>query len=122
MANRDMTSVVYTDDKGNDYLTKVDKSVFLQTTGDPAVPVIGGRDMVAADGNLPNIPAGLRRRTAIVSYLGNLRRVVCLTADAPLYTTPGTNVTLPVLGGAAVAYAREDTKAESWKRRPRSSD
>jgi len=112
MAIRDLKSVVYTDDLGRDYATKVDASVFAQMNGaDPAAPKIGGSDY---DGSpeLPEFPRNWKKRVALVSIAGSKRRVVCLSPDSTLYTGTDTSINLPVLGAAATAFARYGSNPE----------
>lgn len=113
MALRNLQSVIYTDKYNRTYRTRMDAAVFAQTTGDPAVPIVGGADLTPAD-NIPEMPAQLRPRHVVVSNGTNKRKVVCLTPDAPLFLGTVTTVNLQVLGGAAVAYARVDGKEEVW--------
>lgn len=112
MALRDLKAVVYTDKYGRTYRTRIDAAIFAQVDGS-GNPIVGGRDLVAAD-NIPPMPAQLRPRHVTVSNGTNKRSVVCLSDDAPLYMGAVSTINLQVLGGAAVAYNRIDAKAETW--------
>lgn len=117
MAIRDLKAVVYTTDTGEQFQTAIDAAVFAQTTGDPAVPIVGGEDY---DGSpeLDPLPRQIVPRKAYVVNGTNRRAVVCLTADAPLYATGGvTSVNLQVLGASAVTYTKVRSKREEDKRR-----
>lgn len=112
MAARDLKSVVYTDDYGRDYATKMDASVFAQV-GASTDPKVGGSDY-AVPPKLPPLPAELKPRHVIVSAAGRpKRRVVCLTKEADLFTGVETTINLPDLGGAAVAFTAYGPVAES---------
>lgn len=118
MATRDMQNVVYTDDQGNEYKTKVAADVFSQV-GASTEPKIGGRDLTGADGNLPVLPRQLKPRTVTVSAAGQApRRVVCLSADADLFTGVETTITLPVFndadGAAFTRYAASGERKRSY--------
>lgn len=110
MAIRDLKSVVYTDDLGNDYATKIDAAVFAQV-GASTNPKVGGVDYTGTP-ELPPLPRNLKARRALVSAAGNKRRVVCLTADADLFTGVENSINLQVLGAGAVAYARYGRQPE----------
>jgi len=112
MAIRDLKSVIYTDDAGNAFATKIDASVFAQLgTGGP--PKVGGGDYAAAP-RLPALPRNLRPRTALVSAAGNKRRVVCLTNTADLFTGTETTINLQVLGAGAVTYTAYGSVGEKY--------
>jgi hypothetical protein len=112
MAIRDLKSVVYTDDGGRQYSTKIDASVFAQTGG--SGPKVGGADYTGSP-ELAPLPRNFRPRTVTVSAAGNKRRVVCLTAASTLYVGTDTNIDLPVLGAAAVTYTRVRRTAETYR-------
>lgn len=112
MAVRDLKSVIYTDDAGNDYATKIDAAVFAQVDGS-ANPLVGGADYTGTP-RLPPVPRNLVRRTVSVSAAGNKRRVVCLTKTAPLFTEAESEIDLQVLGGAAVTYTAYGSNPERY--------
>lgn len=112
MAVRDLKSVIYTDDFGRDYSTKMDAGVFGQA-GASTNPKVGGADY-AATPKLPPLPSNLKPRHVVVSAAGNKRRVVCLTSDADLFTGVETTINLPVLGAAAVTYTAFEAVAERY--------
>jgi hypothetical protein len=102
MANRDLKSVIYTDDLGNDYATKMDAAVFAQV-GASTDPKVGGADYTGTP-RLPPLPRNMKPRYVLCSAAGNKRRVICLTKTADLFTGVETGINLQVLGAAAVAY------------------
>jgi len=112
MAIRDMKSVIYTDDFGRDYSTKMDAAVFAQVGGD-AAPKVGGADY-AASPKLPPLPSNLKPRHVVVSNAGNKRRVVCLTPTASLFVGGETTINLAVLGASAVTYTAFEAVAEKY--------
>jgi hypothetical protein len=116
MALRNLTTVVYTDDEGNDYAMKIDASVFAQLNGGATAPLVGGSDY---DGSppLPPMPTNLKPRHVIVSNAGNKRRVICLSPTSDLFTGAETEIDLQVLGAAANTYTRSRKVSEAWKRR-----
>ena len=117
MANRNLTTVVYTDDEGNQYAMKMDAHTFGAELGDPAVKSVGGADY-DGDPPLPPMPVNLRPRAVRVSAAGgNKRRVICLEPTAPLFVGTHTTIPLQVLGAADVTYTRVAKVAEQWKRR-----
>lgn len=118
MAIRDLKAVIYTDDEEVDWLTAIDASVFAQTVGDPAVPKVGGADY-AATPELPNRDRRIVPRHVRVANGTDIRTVVCLTADAPLFTSATTTIDLPVLGAAPVTYTVFKKVREVDKRRGR---
>lgn len=118
MTIRDLKAVIYTDDEDVDWLTAIDASVFAQTVGDPAVPKVGGADYAAT----PELPARDQRivpRHVRVANGTDIRTVVCLTPDAPLFTGGSTTIDLPVLGAAAATYTVFKKVREVDKRRGR---
>jgi len=112
MAIRDLKSVIYTDDFGNNFATKIDAAVFAQNGGDSA-PKVGGADYAAAP-KLPPLPSNLKPRHVVVSASGNKRRVVCLTPTASLFTGDETTISLQVLGASAVTYTAFEAVAEKY--------
>jgi hypothetical protein len=84
--------------------------VFAQDDGgSPAVKLIGGRDYVAGDVNLPMLSGlGGKPRYVTVGNAGGTktRTVVCLTDDAPLFTGAATSINLGDETGDSVAYTR----------------
>ena len=117
MAARNLQAVVYTDDYGRDYATKIDAAVFAQA-GASTNPKVGGSDY---DGTprLPPMPAQLRPRHVIVSAAGRpKRRVVCLSPDSDLFTGVEGSINLPDLGGAAVAFTAYKAVAEEYPSNP----
>jgi len=117
MAARDLKAVVYTDDYGRDYATKIDAAVFAQA-GASTNPKVGGADY---DGTprLPPLPAQIKPRHVVCSAAGRpKRRVVCLTADADLFTGAETSINLPDLGGAAVAFTAYLPVVEKYPANP----
>lgn len=111
MVMRDLKSVIYTSDDGRQYATKIDQSVFAQEDT-PGTPDVGGADYAASPA-LPPLPRNYVPRHAKVSAVGHgKRRVVCLTATAPLYTGVVSTIDLPVLGAAAVTFTVYGTTAE----------
>jgi hypothetical protein len=120
MAKRDLTTVVYTDNEGNEYAMKMDAATFAQVGASTAVKV-GGTDY---DGSppLPPLPVNLIPRHVIVSNAGDKRRVICLSPDSELFDGTETSINLQQLGSAALAYTRDRANHERWKRRPSSSD
>lgn len=111
MAKRDLKSVIYTDDLGNNWATKIDAAVFAQA-GASTDPKVGGADYTGVPA-LPALPAGFVPRTALVSEATHgKRRVVCLTPDADLYQGVETAINLQVLGAAAVAFTRYGVTGE----------
>lgn len=116
MSDRNLVSVIYTDDTGVQWITSVDNALWSQTTGDPAVPIIGGARY--AGEALQELPRNLIRRGVYVDRSGQKRRFVpCLSTDAPLYTGAVTSVNLQQLGGAAAAYTRSRAKRETDHRK-----
>lgn len=111
MANRDLKAVVYTDDAGGEFVTKMDATIFAQG-------VVGGADYTGSPALNP-MPKGLIPRAARVSLAGNKRNVICLTPAATLFTGAATAVNLQVLGAAAAEYTRFGRRAE---RAPRAAD
>lgn len=118
MAIRDLKAVVYTDDKAVDWLTAIDASVFAQTVGDPAVPKVGGADYTATP-RLSRRDRAIVPRHVRVANGTDIRTVVCLTADAPLFTGGTTTIDLPVLGTTPATYTVFQAVSEHDKRRGR---
>lgn len=118
MANRDLQTVIYTDDQGHQYRMKIDKFVFQQQTA-LGVPLVGGSDYTGASLLAP-MPTNLRPRHVVVTNAGNKRRVICLSKNAPLYDTNhaeyANQVNLQVLGAAPTAYTTHRINGESYKR------
>ena len=112
MAIRDLKAVIYTDDFGRDYATRMDAALFAQTGAGDAIKV-GGADY-AASPKLPPLPTNMTPRHVVVSASGNKRRVVCLTPDAPLFVGSETTVTLEVLGASPVTYTAFEAVAERY--------
>lgn len=125
MAKRDMQTVVYTDNDGNDYAMKIDKNVFTQETATPGVKIIGGSDYTGTP-RLPAMPVNLIPRHVIVSNGTDKRRVICLEKTAPLFDAnhaEATNdVSLQQLGSANLVYTVDRANGERWKRRGSSGD
>jgi hypothetical protein len=115
MALRDLQAVVYTDDEGHQWATAIDAAVFAQRNEDD-VPIVGGADYTGSPALEP-LPRGLLPRAVYVQRGGNRRKVVCLTADADLYTAAATSVSLQVLGTAAESYTRLRAKREADHRK-----
>lgn len=115
MAKRNLTTVVYTDDEGNDYAMKIDAAVFAQVGVSTNVKV-GGSDY---DGSppLPPMPTNLIPRSVIVSNAGDKRRVICLESGSELFSGAETTIDLQQLGSAALTYTRVRANHERWKRR-----
>jgi hypothetical protein len=112
VAVRNLKSVIYTDDHGNQFATKIDAALFAQVNGGGA-PLIGGEDYAGSPA-LPAKPRQLRPRTAKVSNAGNKRRIVCLTNDADLYTGVASTINVQVLGGGPDSFTRYGSSAERW--------
>lgn len=111
MAMRDLKSVIYTDDKGADWATKIDASVFAQTGTSTAVKV-GGSDYTGSP-ELPPMPKWLKPRTVVVSNATHgKRRVVCLEPTSELYLGTETAINLKVLDAAAQTFNRYGTTGE----------
>lgn len=109
MADRDLRFVLYTSDDGTQYRTKQDAAIIAVGGGTPAT---GAVEVTGADSHQP-LPALLKPRGVYVRVAGqNQRLVVCMTNDAPLYTGAVTSISLPQIGGAAVAYSRHRAKRE----------
>lgn len=105
MAKRDLKSVIYEDDLGRQYATKIDAAVFAQTGASTAVKV-GGADYTGSP-ELPPLPRGFRPRTVLVSEATHgKRRVVCLTPDSELYLGTESQINLAVLGAASATFNR----------------
>jgi hypothetical protein len=116
VAARDLKSVIYTDDYGRTYATKMDASVFAQV-GASTNRKVGGADY-AATPKIPAMPAQMRPRHVVVSAAGRpKRRVVCLTPDAELFDGTETTIDLPDLGGAAVTFTVYASNGEEWPAR-----
>lgn len=117
MAARNLKAVVYTDDYGNNFATKIDAAIFAQTGTSTAVKV-GGSDY---DGTprLAPMPAQLRPRHVIVSAAGRpKRRVVCLSPDSELFDGTESTIDLPDLGGAAVTFTAYLARDEIYPSNP----
>lgn len=113
----DMQWVVYTDDNAVDYRTKVSAAVFAQVDGG-GTPLIGGRDFVAGDVNLPYLDSKqIRPRHVTAANAANTkhRKVVCLTNDAPLFTGAATSINLGDSSGTSVAYGRVGRVGEAQR-------
>ena len=111
MAKRDLKSVIYTDDLGNQWATKIDASIFAQTGASTAVKV-GGADYTGSP-RLPALPRGFRPRVALVSEATHgKRRVVCLTPDSELYQGVENSINLQVLGAASATFTAYGTTGE----------
>lgn len=115
MADRDLKTVLYTDDQGVQWRTKQDAAIIAQQN-DLDAPITGAVALNAADDH-EEIPRGLKPRGVYVDAAGHKSRfVVCMTKDAPLYHVGGahdvTSVDLQQLGGAAVTYTRSKAKRE----------
>jgi hypothetical protein len=112
-----MQWVVYTDDNGQDYRTKVSAAVFAQVNGG-GDPIIGGRDFVAADTNLPALDKKqIRPRHVTAANAANTkhRTIVCLTPTADLFTGVATSINLGDSSGTSVAYARVGRVGEAQR-------
>lgn len=117
MGARNLKAVVYTDDYGNQFATKIDAAIFAQTGASTAVKV-GGSDYTGVPALAP-LPAQLRQRHVLVSAAGRpKRRVVCLSPDSELFDGTETTIDLPDLGGAAVTFTRYKPKAEEYPSNP----
>lgn len=115
MADRDLKTVLYTDDQGIQWRTKQDASIVAQQN-DLSDPITGAVVLAGADTH-EELPRGLRPRGVYVVASGHKPRfVVCMTPTAPLYHVGGahdvTSVDLQQLGGAAVTYTRSKAKRE----------
>lgn len=115
MADRNLVSVIYTDDTGVQWITSVDNALWTQVDGS-SNPIIGGARY--AGEALQELPRNLLRRGVYADRAGQQRRFVpCLTANAPLYTGAVTSVNLQQLGGSAAAYTRSRAKREQDHRK-----
>lgn len=123
MALRDMQTVIYTTDKGKQYRTKIDKSVFQQQDAAATGPLVGGADYTGAAW-LDPMPVNLIPRHAVVRAAGSARRVILLEPDSPLEVglAGDTTIDLQVLGEAAVTYTVDRVNPERWKRLPSAAD
>lgn len=89
MASRVKNNWIYSGDKGVDFAIHAAADLTAQAS------VLGGSDLT--DKSLYAMPSNLTPRMAeVFNATEGARKVVCYESDATLYTTPGTNVTLPV--------------------------
>lgn len=114
MAARDVQAVVYTDDSGNSYVIGQSADVFSQGK-------TGGADYTGTPA-LEAIPQGLRPRGVYVVNGARTKFVVCLTADADLYTGAATSIDLLELGSAtALTWTRYKPRGERLARSRKST-
>jgi hypothetical protein len=114
MANT-ITPVVYTDDKGRDYVYGMDSEVFAQV-GASTNPKVGGAAATSAQNN-PPLPSSVKpRRVYMKNPAGNGRYVVCLEPTADLFTGVETSITLEDSDGVQTVYTRRKAHAEDFGR------
>lgn len=120
MANK-IYAVIYTDDKGRDYVTGMDSEVFAQMTGGtPDAPKVGGRIYDAStDGNVPGLPRGLVTRKVAFRHptTGLLRYVTALSSDAAIWLSGANTLAIEDSDGVATTYAKDHTRGERQPRK-----
>ncbi len=110
----DIKAWIYTDDEGNSYVRRVAAYLTTQLDGS-GNPVIGGRAYTGTP-VLPPFPRSIKPRHVTAMAAGyRPRQVVCMTADAPLYT--GAVTTVQLHDGNGTSYAATRNSAEGEKRR-----
>ncbi len=85
----------YTDDDANDWAISAKTEYVSQ--GGPGTEFVGGS---AAAVSVPRIPKNLKPRFVYMSNGTTTRRLVAYEITAPIWTTPGTTVSMSVNGAA----------------------
>lgn len=111
----DIRAWVYTTDQAKEYQLGVSNYIAIQGG---ATPAIGGRAEVGAD-QLDRLPSGFSPRVAKVHNAGNgkSRRVVCFSADAPLYVGTVSVISLQDGAGTSAVYTRNGASGERSRNR-----
>lgn len=116
MANT-IQAVVYTDDKGNDWVVGMDSEVFAQQNTAATGPKVGGADYTGTP-ELRGLPSSVRPRRAALknSATGKWRYVTLLEATAALATGADTTLSIEDSDGAAATYTVQRIDGERWGR------
>ncbi len=111
-----IVAVEYTSNAGNSFVTGLNEEVFDQGSGDPFERLVGGSPALPSE-PLDPLPRQMKpRRVVAVNPAGVAREIICLEADAPLYTI-GATITLEDSDGASTTYTVVKLKAEEYRRR-----
>lgn len=115
MANQ-IFAVVYTDDKGNEYITGMDSEIFAQQgAGGAGTHAVGGRlyDRVA-DAAVPALPGSVKTRKAAMRHptSGKLRYITVLDPTASLWAGTTTTLTIEDSDGVGATYNVDHKRSE----------
>jgi len=110
---KDMTTVKYVDDDGTEWCAWADK-VTIEASGNGAK--LGA---AVTGGSLPPIPRWLKPRYvwAKGGTTDVLRRVVCYTKTATMFTTPATTLTMSPFRGTGVSTETFTRASQSYPER-----
>ena len=114
MARETMRTWEYTDDDGHVWNRKVSTHLSSQTAGSPAAAIIGGVESAEIT---ERFPRSMKPRVALCQdAAGYSYRIICMAADALLFTTRGTTVTIFTRdGGSAVTLTQYGNEGERSK-------
>lgn len=112
---KDMATVKYVDDAGNNWCILADK---------PTIEVAGQAAKLGATvtgGSCPKIPSWLKPRYVMArgGTTDAVRKFICYTAAAAAFTTPGTTLTVSTYRGSGVATEVFTTLAVGYGERKR---
>lgn len=112
---KDMCTVEYSDDSGNKFSCRADKAT-IEVAGQAAK--LGA--VVVSASNLPALPKSLKPRYVMMRGANSdaVRKVVCYTKDAPLFTDGG-NLTMETFRGGDGTTEVFNTIGEGYAERKR---
>lgn len=116
---KNMVTVKYVDGANQNWCMWADKAT-IEATGNAAKL---GATVTA--GGCPPVPTWLKPRYVVVKDQATgliFRRVVCYTATASAFTTPGTTLTMSPYRGSTVATATYETVARGHDERVRNKN
>lgn len=112
---KDMCTVKYVDDDGNNWCIFADKAT-IEATGNGAK--LGA---TVTSGGCPPIPKWLKPRYVWAKGgVSNVhRKVICYTDTAPMFATPGTSIQMSPYRGSTVASEAFTRATETYGERKR---
>jgi hypothetical protein len=117
MANT-LQACTYEADDGTEFRYYMNSEILAQDDGgDPAVLLVGNGGATPA-AELLRLPSSVKPRRVLVqsTTTKKQRTVVCLSADAPLITVPGTEIIIEDSDGAPQTYTKRKFHAEDFGR------
>lgn len=109
---KDMCTVKYVDDDGNNWCIWAEKTT-IEHAGNGAK--LGA---AVTNGGCPPIPRSLKPRYVWAKGAsGVLRKVICYTSSAAMFTTPGTTINMSPYRGSGVADEVFTRATETYQER-----